>query len=549
MQKKARNGWLVLVALYYYSIIASFNLLKVPPLFSLLMEDFGLNSSNVGFIVSASSVAALILVFPSAFIAKRFGTYKCGLIAITCSVIGCVIGALAPNLPVLLVGRFIEGCGLGMTGVVGSTTIPQYFKGKKLGLPMAIWSTWFAVGSALGSLLSGRIGHGFENWRASWWTGAILAAIGFVIFASIVRENKSTNHAHAPQSEPLTQSTKKQSDFMLGVKNLRIWLIGLYFATLLVSCVGFLSFGTEFFSDVYGMERADASALASLGYWFTVAGGVAAGIVSRLRKGNSLKGQFIQMILCAVLSMAVYPFGFLIPQNRMIPFLFACGFINGYTCGVVFGTVPRLVHHPRVTGISMGIIFVCQNISSFCASPVVGTCVDNGGWNGAVIPLLAITFFGLICAIAASVLSLNYERKQAELHAQSAKDEEVAALQAKMDALQQTEQKLKAAEAALSAAQAEKDSLQQKYEQALSEKETLQTNLAEVQNALSALQQAQEQVLSNLTKAQEEAARYILEARRAGALEQQALKEAQQLRVQLEELKHMPLWKRLIWRG
>lgn len=410
MNKKPRNGWLILAALYYYSIIASFNLLKVPPLFGLLMPEFGLDASNVGYIVSASSIAALILVFPSALIAKRIGTYRCGLIAITCSITGCVIGALSVNLPMLLVGRFIEGCGLGMTGVVGSTTLPQYFKGKKLGLPMAIWSTWFAVGSALGSLLSSRIGYGFGTWRASWWAGAILAAIGFVIFATVIRENRPAEWQSAPAADKAAE--KKGSDFLLGVKNLRIWMIGLYFATLLICCVGFLSFGTEFFSQVYGMEKANAGAFASLGYWFTVVGGVAAGIVSRLRKSNNLKGQFVQILLCALLSMAVYPFGFLVPQSFMVLFLFACGFLNGYTCGVVFGTVPRLVAHPRVTGISMGIIFVCQNISSFCASPVVGACVNGGNWSGAVIPLLGITLFGLLCAIAATVLSLKKEREQ-----------------------------------------------------------------------------------------------------------------------------------------
>ncbi len=412
MEKKPRNGWLVLAALYYYSIIASFNLLKVPPLFGMLMPEFGLDASTVGYIVSASSIAGLILVFPSALIAKRIGTYRTGLIAITCSITGCVIGALAPSLPVLLVGRFVEGCGLGMTGVVGSTTIPQYFKGKKAGLPLAIWSTWFAVGSALGSLLSGRIGYGFENWRMSWWTGAVLAAIGFAIFATIVRENKGGEPEH-PQTAVPQAPAKKQSDFALGVKNLRIWFIGLYFATLLISCVGFLAFGTEFFSDMYGMEKADASALASLGYWFTVVGGVAAGIVSRLRKSNSMKGQFVQIVLCAVLSMAVYPFGFLVGQKWIVLFLFACGFINGYTCGVVFGTVPRLVAHPRVTGISMGIIFTCQNISSFCASPVVGACVNGGNWSGAVVPLLCITGFGVLCTVAAMVLSLRKERRDA----------------------------------------------------------------------------------------------------------------------------------------
>lgn len=554
MQKKPRNGWLVLIALYYYSIIASFNLLKVPPLFSLLMKDFGLNSSNVGYIVSASSVAALILVFPSALIAKRIGTYRCGLIAITCSVIGCVIGALAPSLPILLVGRFIEGCGLGMTGVIGSTTIPQYFKGKKLGLPMAIWSTWFAVGSALGSLVSGRVGHGFENWRASWWLGAILAAIGFVIFATVVRENKADDHTHAvPQPAQLPSPGKKQSDFLLGIKNLRIWCIALFFATLLSCCVGFLSFGTEFFSEVYGMERTDASALASLGYWFTVVGGVVAGIVSRVRKGNSLRGQFVQLILCGVMSMAVYPFGFLVTPEWIIPYLFACGFVNGFTCGVTFGTVPRLVNHPRVTGISMGILFTCQNISSFCASPMTGACVEGGNWTGAVFPMLCITGVGLLFTILATIFSLRKERRQNALQTENAKVEEVVALQAKIEELQQSEQQIQSdidsAKAALDAALAENNTLQQKLEQVLSERDALQADCAKAQDALAALKKEHEQTLAELSSAKDEAARYILEARRASVQEQEALAEAKKLRSQLEDLKTMPLWKRAIWRG
>ena len=412
MQQTKRNGWVVLAALYYYSIVAAFNLLKAPPLFGLLMDSFGLSENSVGIIVSASSIAGLALVFPSAFIARKLGTRRTGQIAICFSVIGCLLGTFAPNLPVLLFARLIEGCGLGMTGVVGSTTIPQYFKGKKLGLPMSIWSTWFFVGSALGSLLSGRVGHHFENWRASWLLGAVMAAVGFVIFSLFVHENKNGAPAHAP-AEPLASAGKKISTFGLGIKNLRIWCIGIFYATLLVSLVGFLSFGTEFFSTQFGMEKAAASAFASLGYWFSVVGSVSAGIVSRVRKGNSLSGQFIQMVVCAALCIVVYPFAFLIPQQYMFLYLVLAGLVNGYTCGVIFGTVPRLVRAPQATGVSMGIIFVCQNISSLSASLVVGACVEGGNWGGAVIPLLCIAVVGLVFAIAAAVFSLRKERQQA----------------------------------------------------------------------------------------------------------------------------------------
>ena len=452
MQQKKRNGWVVLAALYYYSVVAAFNLLKAPPVFGLLMKDFMLSESTVGIIVSASSIAGLALVFPSAFIARRLGNRRTGQLAICLSVTGCLLGTFAPNLPVLLFARLIEGCGLGMTGVVGSTTISQYFKGKKLGLPMSIWSTWFFVGSALGSLVSGRVGHYFENWRASWLLGTVMAVVGFVVFSLFVFENKdgSAPHAHgAPAPVQLNVKGKPVSNFALGVGNLHIWCISIFFGTLLVSFVGFLSFGTEFYSTQFGMEKSAASALASLGYWFSVVGSVTAGIVSRIRKGNSLRGQFVQLIICAVLCLAVYPFGFLVPQKYSILFLLAGGLVNGYTCGVVFGTVPRLVRKPHVTGLSMGIIFVCQNISSFSASLLVGACVEGGNWGGATIPLLAVAAAGLIFAIAGAVFSLRKERQQQQLKVKQEKADELALLKATVDELS----------ASLSAARAETELL------------------------------------------------------------------------------------------
>ena len=536
MQEKQRNGWVVLAALYYYSVIAAFNLLKAPPLFGLLMEEFMLSESAVGIIVSASSIAGLALVFPSAIIARKLGTRRTGQLAICFSITGCLIGAFAPNLPVLLLGRLIEGCGLGVTGVVGSTTIPQYFKGKKMGLPMAIWSTWFFVGSALGSLLSGRVGHHFENWRASWILGAILAAVGFVIFSLFVYENKggAPAYAHAEQPAP---TGKKVSYFGLGIKNLRIWCIGIFYATLLVSLVGFLSFGTEFFSTVFGMEKSAASAFASLGYWFSVVGSVSAGIVSRVRKGNSLKGQFIQMVICAALCIVVYPFGFLVPQQYMFLYLLAAGLVNGYTCGVIFGTVPRLVRAPQATGVSMGIIFVCQNISSFSSSLLVGACVDGGNWGGAVIPLMCVACVGLIFAIAAAIFSLRKE-KQMQQAALPAK-EDVDALKAEVD---QLKQELEASAAFLQTAQEEKAALQQEYGQA-------QESLAALMAEMDGLRKAAEQAQADLVKVQAESAQYLQDTKVAVERELAAQREVQELKHRLNVVKRMSPLKRMFWKG
>ena len=70
-----------------------------------------------------------------------------------------------------------------------------------------------------------------------------------------------------------------------------------------------------------------------------------------------------------------------------------------------------LINYNIASDIFEYIIFVCQNISSFSASLLVGACVDGGNWGGAVIPLLGVACAGLVFAILGAVFSLRKERQ------------------------------------------------------------------------------------------------------------------------------------------
>ncbi|HHU21842.1 MAG TPA: MFS transporter [Clostridiales bacterium] len=398
-RSKPRNGWLVLFTLYFYSICGSLNVLKVPPVFGLLMPYFNINSTTAGFITSIASLSALILVFPSAQIMRKLGPYRCGLLSISLVGLGGLVGAISTSLPMLLVGRFIEGFGTSMTGVTVSTLVAQYFQGPALGLPMAIWSTWFPVGSALGYIMSSNVGYAFNNWRAVWWAGVILEVIAFTLFATIVREKPSPE-----TSRPDNGNAAKQPGFFLGIKNARVWCLGLSYTIMMLGNVGFLSFATQYFTQVLHIESAVAGSVSSLGYWFTAIGGIAAGIVSRLRKTSSLKPQFVQIIVCSACALAILPFGFLLPWSVMLPYLFALGFINGYTLAVIFATVPRIAVMPQLIGVSMSIIFFTQNMGSFFAPPLMGRLIEGGNWTNAALPMVGILTVGLLLTVAAALL-------------------------------------------------------------------------------------------------------------------------------------------------
>ncbi len=431
--KKQCNRWVILAIVYLACILASMNLLKVGPVLNMMMEQFEIGSALAGFIISCTSIAGMILVFPAARIVRKFGALPVGLCCIGLFIIGNLIGVLSQNLPVLMIGRVVEGFGMGMTGVTSSTIINGHFMGKDSKIAMAIWSTWFPVGGALATMLSSNISYSNfaykhfpqATWKTMWLFCILLLAIAFVLYACIVREKKSAWGNNSGQNS--SQGQQKVALYKPGLSTKKVWFMGFCFMALMMSNVGFLSWSTQFYAsqDIptlmatglsYGAAAneayASAGSIASLGYWFSVVGGIAAAIAANfVAKKNSqqsqdlngpVKYEHIALIVCAVLALCIYPFGFIMPVSMRIFYLACIGIINGYACAVIFAVVPRDAKAPHLIGVTFAIIFFSQNVGAFLANPIMGQVIGNDQiWNHAVPYLLVVDACGVLFAILA----------------------------------------------------------------------------------------------------------------------------------------------------
>ncbi len=388
--------WSIVIVVYFCSVVACLNQFKVPPVTGMLMQHFHVDSTVVGWMMSIFSLTGIILAFPAAGFLKRLGPTKSGLTAMGCIIIGCIVGALAMSSSALMTGRVIEGIGLSLIAVIAPAVIAMNFKPEEVGLPMGIWATWFPVGSSLGYNITHPVTQAFGSWQSIWWVGGALAAVGFILYGLVVKRPSEGGSGHGHGASDIS--------FLDGLKNLKIWMLGIAFFFIMMGSLGFLTWAPEFLIDKFGLGHGVAAATASLGFIWSAPGGIVAGFVlSRLMsKRNAV---FISFV---VLSAITYPFAFILPQSVMAPFLSLTGFIMGFICAASFAMVPKTMATPALAGLGMGVIIFSQSWANFLAPPAMGHLISGGHYARAVVPTAIVELLGLAAAIAfAKVKGVN----------------------------------------------------------------------------------------------------------------------------------------------
>jgi MFS family permease len=130
----------------------------------------------INWTISLYEVGAIIAGAATAALCARFGLR--GVFLGACAVYGggCVLGALAPNMPVLIVGRLVQGMGGGMLLTLCYVAVEAWFSPKLFARLFGIIAAIWAVGSLLGPLLGGAFA-GSHAWRGAFWLFAAQSVV------------------------------------------------------------------------------------------------------------------------------------------------------------------------------------------------------------------------------------------------------------------------------------------------------------------------------------------------------------------------------------
>lgn len=174
----------VLAVLAFAGIVASLTQTLVMPLLGQLPEILSTEPSNATWVVTASLLASAVTTPVAGRLGDLFGKRPVLVGSVVPLAIGSVICAVSSSLWPMLIGRGLQGMGVGLIPV-GIAVLRDLLPPAKLGSGIALISSSLGVGGALGLPLAAAVVE-YSSWRYLFWGVAVLAVVaGLLIFAVV----------------------------------------------------------------------------------------------------------------------------------------------------------------------------------------------------------------------------------------------------------------------------------------------------------------------------------------------------------------------------
>ncbi len=159
--------------------LVAFESLAVTTILPEIEADLG-GVAWYGWVTSAFFLGTMIGIVFAGDQADRRGAGRPYVIGLVVFAVGLVIGGFAPSMPVLVVGRFVQGFGAGVVPAIGYVAIGRAFSVHERPTMFAILSTAWVVPGLVGPVLAERIA------QAVGWRWVFLGLTPLVAFAGLM---------------------------------------------------------------------------------------------------------------------------------------------------------------------------------------------------------------------------------------------------------------------------------------------------------------------------------------------------------------------------
>ena len=186
-QKPAVNPKTALIVAAFAAFLATFNETFLNVGFAPIMADLAVDVSTVQWLATVYMLGAAVMVPVSAFAYRSFPTRPLFCTTTALLVIGSVMGALATDFTVLLIGRVIQALGTGMLIPIGMNITLEVAPREKLGSYMGIMGAMTTLGPSSSVILAGVI-LAFADWHMLLWVFGGLSLLCFLSGAILLRD-------------------------------------------------------------------------------------------------------------------------------------------------------------------------------------------------------------------------------------------------------------------------------------------------------------------------------------------------------------------------
>ncbi|MBK3628647.1 MFS transporter [Streptomyces sp. MBT49] len=183
LQTTARPG-AVIATLAFAGTTAAIMQTLVTPLIAELPQILDTSSSNAAWVITVTLLVAAVCVPVVGRLGDLVGKRRMLLACSVPLIVGSVVCAFASDVVTMIVGRGLQGMGMGMVPL-GIALLRDVVPAEKLSGSIALVSASMGIGGAIGLPLAAAVAQ-YADWRVLFWGSAGLAAVVAVLIFLLV---------------------------------------------------------------------------------------------------------------------------------------------------------------------------------------------------------------------------------------------------------------------------------------------------------------------------------------------------------------------------
>ncbi len=186
----SRRNAVALAAVCLTSLMFGLEISSVPVILPTLEHVLHGDFNGMQWIMNAYTIACTTVLMAAGTLADRFGRKRVYVIGTVLFGATSLLCGLAPNVPVLVAGRLLQGASGGAMLICQIAVLSHQFReGRERGRAFGIWGIVFGIGLGFGPIVGGAI-VALANWPWVFLVHAPLAAVALVLIGGAVQESR-----------------------------------------------------------------------------------------------------------------------------------------------------------------------------------------------------------------------------------------------------------------------------------------------------------------------------------------------------------------------
>lgn len=177
-----RKAWLILAAMGFGALIAQMFSTVIGPALPTIKDELGLSLSAQTWTITAYSLAFGTALIAGGRMGDLVGEVKMIIIGFMIFAVGLVLAGIATDGTILIVGRAVQGIGIGISAPATLSIVVNSFPKAKRGFAVGTWGFAHGFGLLIGPIIAGYVTESI-GWRWLFWIA--LPLTGLVIFVTL----------------------------------------------------------------------------------------------------------------------------------------------------------------------------------------------------------------------------------------------------------------------------------------------------------------------------------------------------------------------------